>query len=139
MLSTPKRPNQGITSLLECPPPPARAKPIIIVPRTLPPSLPHFPRKTSPMASTYFFSATYQQQQRSNTESSSTAELDGFFLASPTPPRFRSISRVANAQASNTTNTKFKLKPRLSFCSSQTLVGHHDYHHFQPKIVQPES
>uniref|UniRef100_A0A7S2LYD2 Uncharacterized protein n=1 Tax=Skeletonema marinoi TaxID=267567 RepID=A0A7S2LYD2_9STRA len=138
MLSTPKRPNQGVTSLPECPPPPTRAKPILIVPRTLPPSLPHFPRKTSPMASTSFFSETYEQQG-SNTESGSTAELDGFFLASPTPPRFRSISRVANAQASNTTNTKFKLKPRLSFRSSQTLGGHHDYHHFPPKIVQPES
>eukprot|EP00985_Skeletonema_marinoi_P007178 scaffold3136_cov75-Skeletonema_marinoi.AAC.1 len=91
------------------------------------------------MASTSFFSETYEQQQRSNTESSSTAELDGFFLASPTPPRFRSISRVANAHAIHTTNTKFKLKPRLSFCSSHTLGGHHDYHHRPPKIVQSES
>jgi len=134
MLSTPKRPNQGVTSLPECPPPPARAKPIIIVPRTLPPSLPLFPSKTSPMSSTSFFSETYEQQQGSNTESGSTAELDGFFLASPRP-RFRSISRVANAQAIHT----IKLKPRLSFCSSHTLGGHHDYHHRPPKIVQPES
>ena len=115
---TPKRPNQGVTSPWQpmmCPPPPA-AKPIIATIASAPEAL-IFPSK---MPSNSFISDT-DHQQTVNTESSSTAGLDGFFLASP-HARFRSISLdgEADAQAGNI----IRLRPRASVALLPRR-GHH--------------